>query len=145
MSHSMTPTALASPFPTWTEALSIGHDAIDADHQDIFGIASRLQQEMQGEEPEHSIVGEVLIELIEHTGGHFRREEALMEAIRFPKLEQHRIEHKLLMEKVNALHRRFMDGRGDVTADVYEFLLKAMVPHIMHSDMQMARQMRGEK
>lgn len=145
MSHSMTSSQIESPFLSWTEALSIGHEAIDADHQDIFEIANRLQAEMQGEEPEHSIVGEVLIELIEHTGGHFMREETLMEAIRFPKLEQHRLEHKLLMEKVNTLHRRFMDGRGDVAAEVYEFLLKSMVPHIMHSDMQMAQQMRGEK
>lgn len=132
-------------FFSWSEALSIGHNEIDADHQDIFEIANRLQEEMQGEEPEHSIVGEVLVELIEHTGGHFQREEALMEAIRFPHLEQHRLEHKLLMEKVNTLHRRFMDGRGDVVAEVYEFLRRAMVPHILRSDMELGKQMRGER
>ncbi|GAB3549907.1 hypothetical protein GCM10027343_32300 [Noviherbaspirillum agri] len=100
---------------------------------------------MAGEEPEHSIVGAVLVELIEHTGGHFEREEALMEAVQFPHLEQHRLEHKALMEKVNTLHRRFMDGRGDVVAEVYEFLRRAMVPHILQSDTAIGRHMHGEK
>jgi hemerythrin len=144
MSNFTTPSQIESPFH-WTEALSIGHEQIDADHQDIFEIANRLQEEMQGEEPEHSIVGEVLVELIEHTGGHFMREESLMEAIHFPYLEQHKREHKLLMEKVNTLHRRYMDGRGDVVAEVIDFLRHAMVPHIMHSDMGLGKQMRGEK
>ena len=145
MSNTATMQQMDMQFFSWSDALAIGHDDIDADHQDIFEIANRLQEEMQGEEPEHSIVGEVLVELIEHTGGHFQREEALMEAIGFPQLEQHRLEHKQLMEKVNTLHRRYMDGRGDVVAEVYDFLRRAMVPHILRSDMELGKQMRGEK
>lgn len=143
MLNPITSSDVDSPRFSWTEELSIGHEEIDADHQDIFDIANRLYAEMQEEEPEHSIVGEVLVELIEHTGGHFIREEALMRSTGFPHLAQHQLEHKLLMEKVNTLHRRFMDGRGDVVAEVYEFLQKSMVPHIIHSDMALGRHVRA--
>lgn len=133
-----------SPYVSWTKELSIGHELIDADHQHIFDIANRLQAEML-EEPEYSIVGEVLVELIEHTGGHFMREEALMQAIQFPGYEKHKLEHDLLMEKVNDLHRQFMDGHSNLTVKVSEFLRKGLVLHILNSDMELGRCMRAAK
>ncbi|HYD95356.1 MAG TPA: bacteriohemerythrin [Noviherbaspirillum sp.] len=133
-----------SPTPSWTKELSIGHEMIDADHQHIFDLAHRVQAEML-EEPEHSIVGEVLVELIEHTGDHFAREEALMEAIQFSGYETHRRQHIILMEKVNNLHRRFMDAHGSLSAEVAEFLEKWLVHHIQTSDMELGRSIRAVK
>lgn len=129
---------------SWTKDLSIGHELIDADHQAIFDIANRVQAEIL-EDPEYSIVGEVLVELIEHTGGHFMREEALMEAIRFPGYEDHKLEHQMLMHKVNSLHRRFMQGHSNLSIEVADFLQKSLVPHIMNSDMELGRCMRAVK
>ena len=126
----------------WSQDLAIGHELIDADHQAIFGAARRLQAEIMEEEPEHSIVGEILVELIDHTGGHFAREEALMREIDFPGQEAHRREHALLMQKVNDLHRRFMDGRPNLTVEVANFIQYGLVRHIMKSDMELGRHMR---
>ena len=42
------------------------------------------------DEPERSIVGEVLVDLVELTGGHFAREEALMREIGFHGYEAHK-------------------------------------------------------
>ncbi|HEY0845433.1 MAG TPA: bacteriohemerythrin [Noviherbaspirillum sp.] len=141
----------ASPL-VWTQDLAIGNEMIDEDHQAIFEIANRLQAEIatrmsaeEQEEPQHSIVGEVLVELIEHTGGHFMREEALMQSISFPWYEEHKLQHKMLMNKVNSLHREFMRGRNDVSLEVAEFVLKWMIPHIMHADMELGRCIRASK
>jgi hemerythrin len=133
-----------SPYLSWTKDLSIGHELIDADHQHIFDTANRLQAEIL-EDPEHSIVGEVLVELIEHTGGHFIREEAFMQTIQFPGYEEHKLQHKMLMNKVNNLHRQFMDGRSNLSVEVSEFLRKWLVHHILNSDMELARHMRAAK
>lgn len=127
----------------WTHDLAIGHELIDADHRHIFDTAMRLQAEIMEEEPEYSIVGEVLVELIEHTGGHFQREEALMQEIRFPAYETHKREHTLLMEKVNDLHRQFMDGRTHIAVEVADFIRHGLVRHIMRSDMELGRHMRA--
>lgn len=136
----------------WTPDLSIGNAMIDEDHQAIFEIANRLQAEIasrlnsdEQDEPQHSIVGEVLVELIEHTGGHFTREEALMQSFAFPGYEEHKLQHKMLMNKVNALHREFMRGRNDVSLEVAEFVLKWMIPHIMHADMELGRCMHASR
>ena len=144
MQNSTTTSEFESPYRAWTQELAIGHDAIDADHQHIFEIANRLQAEIL-EDPDYSIVGEVLVELIEHTGGHFMREEALMQAINYPDIEKHQREHKMLMDKVNNLHRRFMDSRTSLSGEVADFLQKSMVRHIMNSDMDLGRCMRSAK
>lgn len=145
MCNSTTTTENESPYLSWTEELAIGHELIDEDHQGIFETANRLQAEILGEEPEYSIVGQVLVELIEHTGGHFMREEALMETIRFPQSEEHKLQHIMLMNKVNNLHRQFMNGRNNLSFEVAEFLRKWMIPHILNSDRELGRCMREAK
>jgi hemerythrin len=144
MFNSTTANTCVSPCISWTEELAIGYEPIDEDHRAIFATADRLQADM-AEEPEHSIVGQVLVELIEHTGGHFLREEVLMRAVGFPEYEQHRLQHQLMMQAVNSLHRRFMDGRRNISADVAEFLQKALVPHILKADAQLGRFMREDR
>ncbi|HJV54138.1 MAG TPA: bacteriohemerythrin [Noviherbaspirillum sp.] len=131
-----------SPQVSWTEDLSIGHAMIDADHRHIFDIANRIQEELL-EQPEYSIVGEVLVELIEHTGDHFLREEALMQALRYPEYDAHKREHETLMQKVNALHRRFMDGEGNLSAEVAEFMQDNLIRHIVQTDKELGRSMRA--
>jgi hemerythrin len=144
MFKSTTTDEVQSPYLSWTKDLSIGHELIDADHQHIFDTANRLQAEIL-EDPEHSIVGEVLVDLIEHTGGHFMREEALMQAIQFPGYEEHKLQHKMLMDKVNNLHRQFMNGRNNLSVEVSEFLRRSLVHHILNSDMELGRCMRADK
>lgn len=126
---------------SWSQDLAIGHELIDADHQDIFDAAKRLHTEITSEEPEYSIVGEVLVELIEHTGGHFAREEALMREIGFPGYKAHKREHTLLMQKVNDLHRQFMDSRSNskLPVEVANFIQYGLVRHVMRSDMELGR------
>lgn len=138
----LTSTTNESPYVAWTKDLAIGHELIDEDHQHIFEIANRLQAEIQ-EDPDYSIVGEVLVELIEHTGDHFMREEALMRSIQFPRYEEHKREHEYLMGKVNDLHRKFMGGRNSLSVEVSEFLRKSLVRHIMNSDMELGERMRA--
>lgn len=131
----------------WSQDLAIGHELIDADHQDIFDAAQRLHAEISSEEPEYSIVGEVLVELIDHTGGHFAREEALMREIGFPGYEAHKREHTLLMQKVNDLHRQFMDSRtsSHLPVEVAKFIQYGLVRHIMRSDMELGSFMRATR
>ena len=128
----------------WTKNLLIGHSMIDADHRRVFDLANKLRAEFL-EEPEHSIVGEVLVELIEHTGDHFLREEALMRALRYPDYEKHKAEHTVLMHQVNDLHLRFMEGNGTLAVEVSKFLHEGLVPHIMKSDMELGRHLRPER
>jgi hemerythrin len=146
MFNSTKPNDPDSLYVTWTEDLSVGHELIDADHQCIFDIANRLHTEItEDPDAEYSIVGEVLVELIDHTGEHFKREEALMQEIGFAGYEGHKLEHALLMNKVNDLHRQFMDGRRNISIEVWAFLQKWLISHILNSDMELGRSIRAAK
>lgn len=144
MNTPATTTQSNTVFLSWTKDLATGNDLIDADHQHIFRSANRLQSEMLKQpQPDYSIVGEVLVELIGHTGGHFTREEELMQDIQFPGYEEHVLQHEALMNKVDDLHRQFMKGRGDLCAEVFEFIQQSLVPHILKSDMEFGRFLRA--
>lgn len=146
MFNSTTTNEHDSPYLSWTKELSIGHELIDADHQAIFDTANRLQAEiLEQADSEYSIVGEVLVDLIEHTGGHFAREEALMQTMQYPGYEEHRLQHKMMMNKVNNLHRQFMDGRSNLSVDVAEFMRNWLVPHILHADVELGQSIRAAK
>ena len=142
MTNSATTGPYTPPHLYWTKNLAIGHALIDTDHRRIFDIANQLQAEFV-EQPEHSIVGEALVELIEHTGDHFLREEALMKAVRYPGVEEHRVEHAALMNQVNELHRSFMEGKANISVEVSEFLHKGLVPHILNTDMALGHYLRN--
>lgn len=146
MFNSTMPNDRDSLYATWTDDLSISNEMIDADHKHIFDIANRLHTEiLEDPDAEYSVLGEVLVELIDHTGEHFNREEALMQEIRFPGYEGHKLEHDLLMNKVNELHRQFMDGRSDVAIKVSEFLRNWLISHIHKSDMELGQYMRASR
>lgn len=134
------------PYLAWTPDLAIGHTLLDADHQHIFRIANRLQNEiLEQPDVECSVVGEVLVELIEHTGAHFAREESVMRAARFPCYREHKAQHDALMKKVDALHRQYMDGEIDIPGKVSHFLLQQLVPHILTTDMDVGRWLRAQQ
>lgn len=134
----------ASSYLVWDKDLAMGQALLDADHQHIFRITNRLQSEILNQpDIECSVVGEVLVELIEHTGAHFAREESVMRAARFPEYREHKKQHDALMKKVDALHRQYMDGGEDISDQVSRFLLQQLVPHILTTDMDVGRWLRS--
>jgi hemerythrin len=62
--------------------------------------------------------------LVQHTRQHFAREERAMEETRFPPLEVHRAEHRLVLSAMEAEARAFDEG-GDV-ARLARYVERAM-------------------
>lgn len=123
---------------SWTDALSCGHEGIDADHRHLFDIAERLRAaSLPGQE--NVEVGQLLVELMDYVHGHFAREEALMQAISYPGYADHQFEHSLLMRRVRKLHDDFVKGMHISQKEVWQFLRRWLRYHIMNADMQMAQ------
>ena len=124
-----------TPYFSWTEALSVNHELIDADHRHIFALANRLHAAIALQSGD-AIIGKTLQELIEYTRAHFTREEDYMRAVNFAGFEEHKLEHNFLIHKVINFHCQFMGGREELSVDVLEFLRQWLTQHIMHSDMK---------
>lgn len=76
----------------------------------------------------------VLNRLVRYAEEHFRTEEALMEAGRYPELGRQRIEHERFLRKVFALAERLERGEAEVGDEVMAFLKAWLLGHILQED-----------
>lgn len=124
----------------WSATLSIGVEEVDAQHKQLFAIVKELQDAIalcKGQKRMHQI----LEKLITYTETHFRDEEAYMQEIGYPDLENHRHEHEQLVQKVRRFQRRLEMER--ISMPVLEFLINWVGHHIMTSDQEIGRYARG--
>lgn len=86
----------------WREALSVKNDAIDRDHRRLIGLINRVQSMLAHD----SSVGELtqaLDELADYTATHFRREEAIQQAIGYPEARSHAMQHRDLTHQLHTI------------------------------------------
>ncbi|MDO9172834.1 MAG: bacteriohemerythrin, partial [bacterium] len=124
----------------WSAALSIGVEAVDGQHKQLFAIVRELQDAIvlgKGQKRMHML----LEKLIVYTETHFRDEEAYMDKIGYPAMESHRHEHEQLVQKVRRFQRRLEMER--ISMPVLEFLINWVGHHIMTSDQEIGRYARG--
>lgn len=90
----------------WSEALHLGHPAMDDTHREFVELLNRL-----GAAAEDGRLA-CLDDFIAHTEAHFRQEEAWMEAMQFPPLACHRTEHEGVLEIMREVRKRIAGGEA---------------------------------
>lgn len=139
--HDSKPSSIR-PIVAWSDILLVGHEGIDADHRRIFEIADRLHAGMR-DAGAGRLVKVVLAELTDYTITHFAREEALMEASRYPGLQDHRFEHELICYRLRNLQHQCGSGQSGLAEELEIFLDRWLARHILTSDAQAAIALRG--
>jgi len=120
---------------TWSERMSVGVPLLDSDHKILIGLINNLQRSI-GDDEEYSAVGSVLQALDEYAAHHFAREEKMMEACRYPLLDQHHDIHAGFAAKVAALKARYDEDKTGVRArECLTFLNSWLIDHICTTDM----------
>ncbi len=124
---------MATFFPHWDPGLALGIPDMDAQHQELFAAIHRLGRAMSegrgGEE-----VGATLDFLADYVATHFREEEALMKAARFPGLVNHQWLHRTLEARLKEFQARRNEGRVATDFALVEFLNRWLRDHIQHQD-----------
>ena len=103
--------------------MSVGNDALDDDHIVVASLINHIDDAKQSGTDEHA-VGRILRVLVDHAFTHFAREEALLEQRGYPRLAEHKREHRLVEEELQELSREIM-----------QILYFWLVEHIMKVDM----------
>lgn len=130
----MTPEGPYTPI-SWTPAMSVGVEELDADHQRLVSLLNRLGESAGHEDP--AVIEEVLDDLLTYTTEHFAREEDYMRSVNFPGLAQHMIIHDTLTHKVEQLRIKFFLGDVDhIGKETLTFLQEWLKRHILQEDMQ---------
>ena len=117
----------------WSEEYSVDIISLDLQHQRIIELINQLERGA-GMHQETKALGSVLSELLSYTKTHFKTEEALMRAHKYPGLASHEVEHRLLVNRVTEFRKKFEAGK---LTDVYElvsFLEGWLESHILGTD-----------
>ncbi len=118
---------------TWDTSYSVGVKSCDAEHQKLFDLMNQLHEAMrlgQG----RGIVGPVVQELEKYTQTHFRAEEALLKQACYPRLEEHRLQHRKFAAQVKQFKDDLDAGSIGNSIAVLKFLTDWLADHIRQTD-----------
>lgn len=117
----------------WGKILSVGVDEIDEDHRKLMNIFNILNHAViKGESPEYLVA--TLEELVNCTIWHFSHEERLMLKYGYPEIEEHKAEHRELIESAMELQQTVLQSDKPVAEEHIEFLERWLTEHILTTD-----------
>lgn len=119
----------------WSDALSVGFKEMDEDHKRLVGMVNNLENTVTTGQDRDAIM-DILEELLDYTGWHFRHEERLMQEFEYPAMFEHKREHEDLVEKASGLYEQFQGGDTGVPDLLLPFLKEWLTNHILGTDMK---------
>jgi len=126
---------VARRFVTWKDQYSVGIERLDADHKRLLNLINRLQMAADYYTGP-GFVEESLDEVVDYTKNHFAREEELMEKYDYPDLEEHKRQHRKMVEKIDTLMEQFQQDPDRTIQELVQFLKQWLVNHINGTDQQ---------
>lgn len=130
----------------WRPQLKVGNDDIDNDHRYLILLINTVELVIRFPESPDNIET-ALNELHHYAEAHFKREEQIQIAWGYRNLDQHKLEHRKLMEGLESLMSRVKQtlsnpetGRDVIEAEsgeITDFLRKWLIQHVIKSDLLM--------
>jgi hemerythrin-like metal-binding protein len=120
----------------WGEILSVSVDEIDDDHRRLIELFNILNHAViEGASPDY--LAATLEELINCTAWHFSHEERLMLKLGYREAEQHKAEHRELIQSARQLQEQVLEADKRVAEKHIEFLERWLTEHILTTDLRM--------
>lgn len=118
----------------WRDSMKIGDLAMDADHKQLITLLNRTEDLLQQQDLAPSTA--IFEELQVYVESHFPAEEAYMEQVGYPGLEEHRQQHEALAYRFYVLLGRFRASVDDAerrrhVTKLAEFLREWFAEHIL--------------
>ncbi len=120
---------------TWTPALSIGNEEIDKQHIALFGFFGDFVDGCSRGEAKETLL-ELHDRLKDYVEYHFQAEEALMQQVNFPDLDQHRRKHQSFQERLADI-RQQISSQGPTLITIIQTnktLVAWLVQHVQALD-----------
>ena len=133
---------MAPGFGEWSERLSVGIEAVDAEHRLQISLLKALEDALAIGGTE---VGAILERLLDYTNAHFVAEELLMRLHAYPGYESHVLEHGRLVEQLAAVKAHYGEGKRAATRELASALHHWLVEHIQSMDAAFAAHAASER
>ena len=124
-------------FVKWDNSLSVGIDTIDADHKKLLSLINQLQTAAHYQ-TDDELIETTLNDLVDYTKYHFSREEEMMQAANYPKLEAHKQQHAAMIEQVGKFIDEYRVDKTRTIENVCLYLKTWLINHINGSDQEYA-------
>lgn len=121
-------------FVQWDKRMSIGVDAIDAQHKQLLAMMNRLHEACSGDACDLETVRQAADEFSDYTHRHFRDEEQFMDSVGYPGFDEHVEQHMEGRMKAVDFYGDYLSGGTDVGRDMLEFLKDWLINHILKTD-----------
>jgi len=125
----------ASKYIQWNDKYSVNIQLIDDDHKRLIHLINQLQSSIDYYQSQ-SFDEEALKELIDYTKFHFKREEDLMQEYDYPGYEEHIVQHKKMIEKINNMVEKYSKSGESTISETVDFLRDWLINHIQKTDQQ---------
>ena len=122
------------------------YSVMNDDHVHLYRILGELRQGTCGragrsgsrdDKRDHCL--DVVGRLIKDSDEHFQREEALMEAHRYPAIRAHKDEHLMLRRSIQVYHAKLSAGALPPVEEISQYLKGWLTTHIRSTDRQLER------
>jgi len=107
-------------FFSWGNDIAVGNSLIDGDHQKLIKLVNDFHDAME-QGRGNDVIGKVLNNLVIYTKEHFKREEAEMQRIKYPRSLAHKLEHDKLIDEIAQLQASFASGKSMLTIKISKF------------------------
>jgi methyl-accepting chemotaxis protein len=127
----------AKPLVTWGKDLEFGIPAIDDEHKRLMDLANRVYAMVKTVDDPKALIA-AFSELRSYASRHFADEEGFMSRIGYPDVAEHRHQHQIFIERLDALAEDYRTGSPIRGIDVIGLLGNWWQNHIKGSDGKVA-------
>jgi len=120
----------------WTADVAIGHEQIDAEHQQLFALAEALVEPLFFA-ADQALKEAELQALIDFARTHFANEEQLMRASDYPEVETHANFHASLLKELETYCARVRVRSNTNPAGLVAYLWSWLTTHLQTADREL--------
>jgi hemerythrin len=123
---------------SWKNSYSIGNTIVDAEHQELFMIASEAFKNTPSNEKKRKVF-QTLNSLFKYFEKHFKNEEDYMKSLKYDKLEEHKKLHVEIMISLSTIIKNSISmDVEDIQEELSKFIEVSLVNHIVQEDKKIA-------
>jgi len=117
----------------WNKNLSVHVSVFDEDHKRLIDLLNQLYDAIVIGQVD-DVVPSILLELVDYTKVHFKKEERAFEKYNYPQLEEHKKIHSDFVKQLDEFVGLFKSGKASVGIPVFNMLFSWVQDHIMKVD-----------
>ena len=117
----------------WNKKLSVNISEFDEDHKKLVDMLNELYDAIAVGKADN-VVPTILLDLIDYTKVHFKREERAFVKYNYPQYEEHKKIHDDFVKQLEDFKVQFRNGTIPVGIPIFNMLLAWVSEHIMKED-----------